>query len=102
MKSIVLTGIRKMDVIDVADPCIEQDTDVLLKIEVVGVCGSDVHYYETGRIGSQVVTFPFKVGHECTATVQAVGSAVTRVKVGEQIVVVHDHGGDLVVGDGIS
>ena len=87
MKSIVLTGIRKMDVIDVADPCIEQDTDVLLKIEVVGVCGSDVHYYETGRIGSQVVTFPFKVGHECTATVQAVGSAVTRVKVGEQIVV---------------
>jgi L-iditol 2-dehydrogenase len=60
---------------------------VLLKIEMVGVCGSDVHYYETGRIGSQVVQYPYIVGHECSATVAAVGSAVNRVKVGDAIVV---------------
>ncbi|MCL5097920.1 MAG: alcohol dehydrogenase catalytic domain-containing protein, partial [Candidatus Omnitrophica bacterium] len=35
-------------------PAIRGDTDVLLKIERVGICGSDVHYFETGRIGARV------------------------------------------------
>jgi L-iditol 2-dehydrogenase len=87
MKAAVLTGIRRMEVREVPDPKIEKDTDVLLKIEKVGVCGSDVHYFETGRIGSQVVRFPFIVGHECAATVAAVGRGVKRVKVGEHVVV---------------
>jgi L-iditol 2-dehydrogenase len=87
MKAAVLTGIRRMEVREVPDPKIEKDTDVLLRIEKVGVCGSDVHYFETGRIGSQVVQFPFIVGHECAATVAAVGKAVERVKVGEPVVV---------------
>jgi len=87
MKAAVLTGIRQMEIRDVPDPRIEKDTDVLLKIAKVGVCGSDVHYYETGRIGSQVVQFPYLVGHECAATVVEVGDAVKRVKVGDEIVV---------------
>ena len=87
MKAAVLTGIRQMELCDVPDPAIEKDTDVLLKIAKVGVCGSDVHYYETGRIGSQVVQFPFVVGHECAATVAEVGSGVTQVKVGQEVVV---------------
>lgn len=87
MKAAVLTGLRRMEVRQVPDPKIEKDTDVLLKIERVGVCGSDVHYFETGRIGSQVVKYPFIVGHECAATVAAVGKDVRHVKVGEQVVV---------------
>ncbi len=87
MKAAVLTGIRRMEVREVPDPKIGKDTDVLLKIEKVGVCGSDVHYFETGRIGSQVVQFPFIVGHECAATVAAVGKGVRHVKVGDQVVV---------------
>ncbi len=87
MKAQVLTGIGQMEMRDVDDPVIRGDTDVLCKIEMVGVCGSDVHYYETGRIGSQVVQYPYVVGHECSATVAAVGSAVKRVKVGDAIVV---------------
>lgn len=87
MKAAVLTGLRRMEVRQIPDPKIEKDTDVLLKIEKVGVCGSDVHYFETGRIGSQVVTYPFIVGHECAATVAAVGKGVTHVRVGEQVVV---------------
>ena len=86
MKAIVLTDIRQMELTDVPEPNIKKDNDVLLKIEMVGVCGSDVHYYEAGRIGSQVVEYPFIVGHECAATVKAVGSAVTKVKVGDEIV----------------
>ena len=87
MKAAVLTGIRQMELREVPDPVVEKDTDVLLKVEKVGVCGSDVHYYETGRIGSQVVRFPFIVGHECAATVADVGAGVTRVKVGQAVVV---------------
>jgi len=87
MKAVLLTGIRQMELANVPEPAIEKDDDVLLKIEMVGVCGSDVHYYETGRIGSQVVEYPFVLGHECAATVKAVGSAVARVKVSDEIVV---------------
>jgi L-iditol 2-dehydrogenase len=76
-----------MEVRQVPDPKIQKDTDVLLKIEKVGVCGSDVHYFEIGRIGSQVVEYPFIVGHECAATVAAVGKGVKHVKVGAQVVV---------------
>jgi L-iditol 2-dehydrogenase len=87
VKAIVLTGIRQMKMVNVPEPTIKKDDEVLLKVEVVGVCGSDVHYYETGRIGSQIVEYPFVVGHECVATVEAVGSAVTRVKTGDRVVV---------------
>ncbi len=87
MKAAVLTGVRKMEVREVPDPKIEKGTDVLLKIETVGVCGSDVHYFETGRIGSQVVQFPYIVGHECAATVAQIGPDVKNLKVGQEVVV---------------
>lgn len=87
MKAVMLTGLRQMEMRDVPEPKIEKDTDVLLKIERVGVCGSDVHYYETGRIGSQVVEYPYITGHECAATVKAVGKSVTRVKAGDEVVI---------------
>jgi len=87
MKAMYLTALRQMELRDVPEPFIENDTDVLLKIEAAGVCGSDVHYFETGRIGSQVVEFPFVVGHECSASVVETGSAVTKVKAGDQVVV---------------
>ena len=87
MKAIVLTSLRQMALMDVPEPTIEKETDVLLKIEKVGICGSDVHYYETGRIGEQIVEYPFIIGHECSATVKALGSSVTHVKVGDEVVV---------------
>jgi len=76
-----------MEVVETAEPRIKETKDVLLKIEKVGICGSDVHYYETGRIGSQVVEYPYIIGHDCAATVKAVGKAVRRVKPGDRVVV---------------
>ncbi|MFC1739519.1 zinc-binding dehydrogenase [Planctomycetota bacterium] len=87
MKAAVLTGLRQLELRDVPEPRIARDNDVLLKVEAVGVCGSDVHYYETGRIGSQIVEYPFIVGHECAATVVDVGKAVTKFKMGDSVVV---------------
>lgn len=76
-----------MEMREVATPAVRNDTDVLLRLTAVGVCGSDVHYYKTGRIGSQVVQYPFTVGHECAAVVEAVGDGVTRVKPGDRVAI---------------
>jgi L-iditol 2-dehydrogenase len=87
MKSVVLTGIRKMEVREAPTPQIENDTDVLLKVGCIGVCGSDIHYYTTGRIGCQVVKYPYRIGHEFAATVQATGKGVKRLKPGMRVAV---------------
>src|SRR5262245_31128152 len=72
---------------DVRDPEIRRPDDVLIKMGAVGVCGSDIHYYTTGRIGSQIVEFPFTVGHECAGTVMDVGSEVTHLHPGDRIAI---------------
>lgn len=87
MKAMVLTGIREMEMREVPTPEIINADDVLIRMGAVGVCGSDVHYYTTGRIGSQVVDYPFAVGHEGAGTVVEVGSAVTRVTPGTRIAI---------------
>ena len=87
MKSMLLTGIRQMEMRDVPDPLMINDDDVLIRIKSIGVCGSDVHYYTAGKIGSQVVTYPFAVGHETAGVVEKVGKGVTRVKPGDKIAI---------------
>jgi len=87
MKKMVLTGIRRMEMVEVPEPQIRQATDVLIRMGAIGVCGSDVHYYLTGRIGSQVVQYPFAVGHEGAGIVEKVGPGVKRVKPGDRIAV---------------
>jgi L-iditol 2-dehydrogenase len=61
--------------------------DVLVKIMAVGVCGSDVHYYEHGRIGSRVVEYPIILGHECSGVVFDIGHEVTGVQIGERVAI---------------
>ncbi len=87
MKAMRLTGIRKMEMQIVPTPKVEKDTDVLIQMTRVGVCGSDVHYYTEGKIGSQVVQFPFTVGHEGAGIVKEVGAAVTQVKPGDHVAI---------------
>jgi L-iditol 2-dehydrogenase len=87
MKAMQLTGIRQMKMFDVPAPELIYDTDVLIRMTTVGVCGSDVHYYTTGRIGDQVVKYPFTVGHEGAGIVDKVGKAVTRVKPGDRVAI---------------
>ncbi len=80
-----LTGIREMSLAEVPAPKITRPDDVLIRVGRVGVCGSDVHYYTTGRIGSQLVEYPFPVGHEMAGTVAEVGSGVEGLKPGDGI-----------------
>lgn len=66
-----------------------RDDQVLIEVECVGVCGSDVHYFHDGRCGTFLVDgkrdIPFMLGHECSGTVVEVGSAVTHLKAGDRV-----------------
>ena len=67
-------------------PVPQPDADqVLVKVAAVGVCGSDVHYYEHGRIGDYVVDHPLILGHELSGRIAAVGSAVDPARVGRRV-----------------
>ena len=87
MKAMMLTGIRQMEMREVHTPSILNDRDVRIKMKTLGVCGSDIHYYVSGKIGSQVVQYPFTVGHEGAGVVEAVGKGVTTVKPGDRIAI---------------
>lgn len=87
MKSMMLTGIRKMEMREVPEPVIVNPKDVKIKMAVVGVCGSDIHYYVNGKIGSQVVKYPFPVGHEGAGVVIETGSAVKDLKPGDNVAI---------------
>ena len=84
MKVAVMNGIGKMGYTtrDIPTP---KDDEVLVKLEYVGICGSDMHYYETGAIGHYVVEPPFVLGHEPGGTVVEVGKKVTHLKVGDRV-----------------
>ncbi|MFH0841339.1 MAG: alcohol dehydrogenase catalytic domain-containing protein [Bacteroidota bacterium] len=87
MKAMMLTGIRQMEMMEVPDPVIGGLKDVKIKMTVVGVCGSDIHYYTKGKIGSQVVNYPFTVGHEGAGIVVETGTSVKRVKPGDVVAI---------------
>ena len=84
MKVAVMNGIGRMGFTERDIPQPKPD-EVLVKLEYVGICGSDLHYYESGRIGDYIVEPPFVLGHEPGGTVVEVGSAVTHLKVGDRV-----------------
>lgn len=84
MKVAVMEGIGKMGYTTRSIPMPKED-EVLVKLEYVGICGSDMHYYETGAIGDYVVKPPFVLGHEPGGTVVEVGSNVKHLKVGDRV-----------------
>jgi len=87
MKAAVLTGVRSVEVRDLREPEIQAPDEVLLRTAVAGLCGSDLHYFIADKVGSEKVRYPAVVGHECAAVVEAVGTAVTRLKPGNRVAV---------------
>ncbi|MBT4288473.1 MAG: alcohol dehydrogenase catalytic domain-containing protein [Deltaproteobacteria bacterium] len=87
MKSVTLTDLKTLEIKLISKPVIRKPGDVLLKISAVGICGSDIHYFEKGKIGNQIVQYPFTIGHECTAVVAEVGNQVTDLSPGTLVAV---------------
>jgi L-iditol 2-dehydrogenase len=84
MKVAVMEGIGKIGYTtrEIPKP---KDNEVLVKIQYVGVCGSDLHYYETGRIGDYIVEPPFVLGHEASGIVTELGKDVKNLKIGDRV-----------------
>ena len=79
-----MTDIGKIEII--TRPIPEPGADeVLIKLEFVGICGSDVHYFEHGRIGDYIVKPPFVLGHEAGGAVVKTGADVTSLNVGDRV-----------------
>lgn len=84
MKTAVMLDIGKIGFEEREIPQVKDD-EVLVKLEYVGICGSDLHYYESGAIGDFVVKPPFVLGHEPGGTVVEVGKDVKHLKVGDRV-----------------
>ena len=65
--------------------------DVEMALGAGGICGSDLHYYQHGRVGAFQVREPLIPGHEVSGTVARVGAAVTRVAVGDMVAINPSH-----------
>lgn len=86
MRAAVLYGPRDLRIEEVPRPEMGPH-DVLVRVRSVGICGSDVHYFRTGRIGDFVVREPMILGHETSGIVEAVGSAVTSLAPGDRVAI---------------
>src|SRR5690554_3059338 len=84
MRAAVMTEPGKIAMFEREMPEIK-DGEVLVKIEHVGLCGSDVHYYTDGRIGDFVVENPIILGHEAAGKVVEVGKNVTSLQKGDLV-----------------
>ncbi len=85
MKALVLERAKQLSIRDIDIPETIGPRDVRIKISTVGICGSDVHYYEFGSIGPFVVKEPMVLGHEAAGTVVEVGSEVSTLRVGDRV-----------------
>lgn len=86
MTASVLRGVRDVVLEERPVPACAPD-EVLVKVASVGVCGSDVHYYQHGRIGDYIVTAPLVLGHEVSGEIVAVGSLVDPARVGQRVAI---------------
>jgi len=85
MRALVLEKKGELSLREIALPLDVGPDDVKIAIHTVGVCGSDVHYYTHGAIGSYVVRAPMVLGHEAAGTVIETGANVETFKVGDRV-----------------
>lgn len=84
MKAIRVIKPLEVVIEEVEQPRIEKNDEVLIKMKAAGICGSDVHIYHGT---SPVATYPRVIGHEMVGVIEAVGREVSKVKVGDRVIV---------------
>jgi len=84
MKAVTWQGVHDMRVEEVPDPTIEEPTDIVIRVTSSGLCGSDLHLYETLAAFMEPGDI---VGHEPMGVVEAVGSEVSHLDVGDRVVI---------------
>jgi L-idonate 5-dehydrogenase len=86
MKAFVLHGPKEMRLEERAVPAVSPG-DVLIRVRRTGICGSDVHYYTHGQIGSFVPKAPFALGHEFAGEVAELGEGVQTLAEGDRVAI---------------
>jgi len=81
----VLTGVRQLEFLPWALPATPPHGHVRVALQRVGICGSDVHYFQRGRIGDFVVNSPLVLGHEASGEVVQLGGGVMSPRVGARV-----------------
>ena len=85
MRALVLERKRVLSLRDIELPSALGPDDVRIRLHTVGVCGSDVHYYTHGGIGSYIVKSPMVLGHEASGTITEAGANVRSLHVGDRV-----------------
>ncbi|RWA06528.1 hypothetical protein EKO27_g8577 [Xylaria grammica] len=83
----VLQSIKNVSFENREVPKLRDEYDVRVHIEQTGICGSDVHYWQRGRIGDFILNSPIVLGHESAGTVVEVGSKVKNIGVGDRVAI---------------
>ncbi|TPR05497.1 Arylsulfotransferase (ASST) family protein [Aspergillus niger] len=83
--SFVLRNIKDVVIEDRPKPILKDPHDVMVHVAQTGICGSDVHYWQRGRIGDFVLTGPMVLGHESAGVVVEVGDKVRHLKPGDRV-----------------
>ncbi|PRY65054.1 threonine dehydrogenase-like Zn-dependent dehydrogenase [Glaciihabitans tibetensis] len=84
MKALTWQGKRSVSVEEVPDPVIQEPTDVIIRITSTAICGSDLHLYE---VFGPYLSAGDVLGHENMGIVEEVGSAITKLSVGDRVVI---------------
>lgn len=86
MKAAVLNKVQSIEIKEIPLPELKSN-EALIKVHCIGICGSDLHYYEHGKIGRYVVEKPIILGHEVSGTVVKLGADVKNLAVGNRVAV---------------
>lgn len=84
MKAVQVTEALNLEIIEREKPVITDNNQVLIKVKMVGICGSDMHIYHGTN---PLATLPRIIGHEVTGEVEEIGAAVTELTVGDKVVI---------------
>ena len=84
MKVCVLTGKQKLEWVerDIPQPAAGE---LQIKLEYVGICGSDLHFYQEGQLANWTLDGPLALGHEPGGVVTAIGEGVTGFEIGDKV-----------------
>ncbi|KAH4956770.1 hypothetical protein HBI78_196480 [Parastagonospora nodorum] len=84
-ESFVLSPERQFSFENRSIPALRTSRDVRVRIIATGLCGSDIHYWQHGRIGPYVVNGPIVLGHESAGIVESIGNDVKNLRVGDRV-----------------
>ena len=84
MKAVKIMKPNELQIIDMEKPAIDEKNNVLVKIHVAGICGSDVGIYH-GK--NAAATYPRVIGHEMVGEIVETGENVTKRKVGDRVII---------------